>query len=398
VNVESISKTLFELIQTPIYVHDEGQLVLRLNTIKAPENLRMNLARIRAFLIENAKPEHITRIKDDTRLIFTCFIIENRHITIGPFLDREFDAAQLYHINAQFKLIDEQADATQNLFETMRILTPDHIRFIHQTYYAMLGLSPRDALIKTINYKNAFKTDTDTDADVDEAYELEYVKRNYDTEDRFLSIVERGDVEEAKTFDTTEIMKELPKRSHTDMLRNTKTRLTILNTLCNRAAIKGGITIFLGHQISTNYGIMIENMRSAFDSAELERNILVSYSTAVWNYSLSKHSKTVAKAITYIRRTITSRITLDGICDATFVTKEHLARTFKKEMGISVMDYVNLVKIHEAKKMLTHKGYTITDISQNFAFSNSSHFSRIFHRIEGMTPSEYRIIHLTKMG
>jgi len=62
------------------------------------------------------------------------------------------------------------------------------------------------------------------------------------------------------------------------------------------------------------------------------------------------------------------------------------------------MDYVNLVKIHEAKKMLTHKGYTITDISQNFAFSNSSHFSRIFHRIEGMTPSEYRIIHLTKMG
>lgn len=396
-NVESISKTLFELIQTPIYVHDDGQLVLRLNTIKAPEKLRMNLGRIRAFLIENAKPEHITRIKDDTRLIFTCFVIEGKHITMGPFLDREFDAAQLYHMNSQFKLIDEQADATQTLFETMRILTPDHIRFIHHTYYAMLGLDANDALIKTINYKNAFKTDTDTDADVDEAYELEYVKRNYDTEDRFLSIVERGDVEAAQLFDTTEIMKELPKRSHTDMLRNTKTRLTILNTLCNRAAIKGGITIFLGHQISTNYGIMIENMRSAFDSAELERNILVSYSTAVQNYSLSKHSKTVAKAITYIRRNITSRITLDGICDATFVTKEHLARMFKKDMSVSVMDYVNLVKIHEAKKMLTHKGYTITDIAQNFAFSNSSHFSRIFHKIEGMTPSEYRTRHLSKM-
>ncbi|MCF7932912.1 MAG: helix-turn-helix transcriptional regulator, partial [Acholeplasmataceae bacterium] len=94
--------------------------------------------------------------------------------------------------------------------------------------------------------------------------------------------------------------------------------------------------------------------------------------------------------ISHIRRNITSKITLQEIADGLFVTKEHLTRVFKKEMGMTIIGYVNQAKIFEAKKMLKEGGHSILDISHIFGFANSAHFSRVFHEIVGMAPSAYR--------
>jgi two-component system, response regulator YesN len=387
-HIQTISNQVFDLIQTPIHVYQQEVLSMRFNNDKSPERLTMMFSDIRASLVKHIEPEVILSIKDDMNIIFVAFSLRQYVIVIGPFLDREFDADQLYQLNRDLKFIGEEAVMTTNLFRKAHIFSPVQVQFIRTLYHALIGMTTNDVGFKALKYDAPTIREEEIMLGIKEEYE--YVKMNYEVEDRFLSIVERGDVEEALRFNVDTIMKQLPKRSLTDMLRNAKTRLMILNTICNRAAIRGGITIYLGHQISTNYGILIENMKSTFESVGLERKILVSYATAVREFTLKNYSRTVTNVISHIRRNITSKITLQEIADGLFVTKEHLSRVFKKEMGMTIIGYVNQAKVFEAKKMLKEGGHSILDISHIFGFSNSAHFSRVFHEIVGMSPSAYR--------
>jgi AraC-like DNA-binding protein len=387
-HIQALSNHVFDLIQTPIHVYEQGVLSTRLTNDKVPEKLAMRFSDIRTSLVRNMESDAILSIKDEMNIIFVGFALIQHVVVIGPFLDREFDADQLYQLNRDQKFIGEDAVMTENLFRKTKIFSPGQVQFIRTIYHALIGISPTDVSIKALKYDAPELRKEEIIMGIEEEYE--YVRMNYEVEDRFLSIVERGDVGEAERFETDTIMKQLPKRSLTDMLRNAKTRLMILNTICNRAAIKGGITIYLGHQISTNYGILIENMKSTFESVGLEKKILVSYATAVRDYSLRNHSKTVASIISHIRRNITSKITLQEIADDLFITKEHMARVFKKETGMTILDYVNRAKVHEAKKMLIDPGHSVLDISQIFGYSNSAHFSRVFSHVAGMSPSAFR--------
>ena len=57
---------------------------------------------------------------------------------------------------------------------------------------------------------------------------------------------------------------------------------------------------------------------------------------------------------------------------------------------MSVVEYIHVVKIAEAKNMI-HKGaYNYMQISIKLGYSNQHYFSRVFRRVTGMSPSEYR--------
>jgi AraC-like DNA-binding protein len=81
---------------------------------------------------------------------------------------------------------------------------------------------------------------------------------------------------------------------------------------------------------------------------------------------------------------------LDDIANDLFITKEHLSRLFKKEMGITISEYIIKTKILEAKNLLKETDYNILDIAVLLNYANSSHFSISFIKITGLSPSEYR--------
>ena len=71
----------------------------------------------------------------------------------------------------------------------------------------------------------------------------------------------------------------------------------------------------------------------------------------------------------------------------------HLSRIFKKEVGMSMVDYVQKERIEAAKYMLIHTDETLAAISQYLYFSTQSYFIRIFRKYTGMTPGQYRRDH-----
>ena len=84
---------------------------------------------------------------------------------------------------------------------------------------------------------------------------------------------------------------------------------------------------------------------------------------------------------------------LDELAARFFITKSYLCRLFKKEIGLSVVTYVNAKRLQRAAEELRLGGKSIKRIASDCGFHSSGYFSRIFHEELGLSPLEYRKKH-----
>lgn len=97
-----------------------------------------------------------------------------------------------------------------------------------------------------------------------------------------------------------------------------------------------------------------------------------------------------AKIIEIIKRDgIYGNINLDKICHEVNYGKTYICTRFKAMMGYSVMEYVNILKIAEAKKLIREKNHNFMQISAMLNFNNPHYFSKVFKKITGLSPREY---------
>ncbi len=103
-----------------------------------------------------------------------------------------------------------------------------------------------------------------------------------------------------------------------------------------------------------------------------------------------KTSSLVKQTILNINMSYSSPITRDVLAQKLNASADYLSRIFKKEMGMQLWDYVNAYRLSEAKNMLLETGRSIKDISFSTGFSDPAYFTRLFHRMYGLSPSSYR--------
>lgn len=83
-------------------------------------------------------------------------------------------------------------------------------------------------------------------------------------------------------------------------------------------------------------------------------------------------------------------LSLDAIAQEVGVHPVHLARMFRKYYGCSPGEYIRRVRIENACRRMTTTGASLNEIALASGFSDQSHFNRIFKRLKGVTPGEYR--------
>lgn len=111
-----------------------------------------------------------------------------------------------------------------------------------------------------------------------------------------------------------------------------------------------------------------------------------SHSPHVYSYGNEK----LKSIVDYIEENYKDIRSLDETARACYVSKSHMCRMFRRELGISVVDYVNSVKLRHACSMLSDTSMSIVDIAVECGFNSSQYFSRIFKAFSGCTPQQYR--------
>ena len=92
----------------------------------------------------------------------------------------------------------------------------------------------------------------------------------------------------------------------------------------------------------------------------------------------------------YVYENFREKITMQDICAALGRTKSAICPAFKEKYNVTVMDYLTELRIDEAKKMLSETDMTVSEISDEVGFSDTSYFSKVFFKSVGKTPTHYR--------
>lgn len=96
-------------------------------------------------------------------------------------------------------------------------------------------------------------------------------------------------------------------------------------------------------------------------------------------------------AYTIHARYMEQDLSINSLAEAVNLSPGYLGKLFKRSMSISIVDYINNVRVNKAKDLLANTSYTVNEIVEKVGFTNSNYFFPLFKKVCGITPREYRI-------
>jgi len=96
------------------------------------------------------------------------------------------------------------------------------------------------------------------------------------------------------------------------------------------------------------------------------------------------------KVIAFMEERLYGKFNMDELSRELSFGKTYISKYFTRACGYSIIDYFNMMKINEAKKLIRSGKYNFFEISEMLMFSNSHYFSTIFKKHTGMTPTQYK--------
>lgn len=108
------------------------------------------------------------------------------------------------------------------------------------------------------------------------------------------------------------------------------------------------------------------------------------------NYAQHLTSHRFAQVVQYIKRHFTEQITVDKLSELACMSKATFFRLFKREFGLTPVEYIIQERLAEAKRLLRNPVATVADVCFRAGFNNTAYFQTIFKKYEGITPGLYK--------
>lgn len=113
----------------------------------------------------------------------------------------------------------------------------------------------------------------------------------------------------------------------------------------------------------------------------------------IYKYSLMTDrddSFILSKVLQYLKRFYRERISLQDLCALCNCSCSYMSHMFKKQTGKSINQYINELRISEAKILLANTRLSITNVALQTGFSSSNYFANVFREHCCCSPTEYR--------
>lgn len=138
--------------------------------------------------------------------------------------------------------------------------------------------------------------------------------------------------------------------------------------------------------ISINFG------NSVATTLETEAIVKLIFSRFVQLSTLKIETKDerIIRALNYIHLHIDQPISIDELANQAHLSKDHLIRLFKNQIGCTPVKYINQKKIEKAQLLILVGNRSMKTIAYSLGFYNLPYFNRLFKSVTGETPSSYR--------
>lgn len=100
--------------------------------------------------------------------------------------------------------------------------------------------------------------------------------------------------------------------------------------------------------------------------------------------------KSLQEVKEYIDEHFSEKMSLDELAKMGYVSKFYFTRLFKEQFGLSVNSYIIQMRITKAKELLRFSDKSIEEIGSECGMEDANYFARMFKKVEGISPREYR--------
>lgn len=348
-------------------------------------------------------PEVLFHFRDDLGIYYSIFRLQDEveggplTLIIGPYLTKPVSSAYIQKLVQERKISQSLRSDVLEFFNRLP-LSPQFEFWNNSMSFFMKTLCGRNvgSRFVTNDQMELFQTSF-SDYRIPDSYELTWklIEERYVWEQRFMEAVSKGDLEKAAYAHRRFVKFRLAPRVP-DPLRNRKNMLIIFNTLLRKAVQAGGVHPVHIDRISTHFATELENAPSVDSINVLAKTMLREYCTLVKNYSHKSFSPLIRDCVNYIDFHYAEDLSLHVLAEKLAVTEPHLSRTFKRETGFSVVEYLNRTRVKESLFLLQENELSITDVALQCGFSSATYFDRVFRKVYKMSPREYQQSILSK--
>ena len=232
---------------------------------------------------------------------------------------------------------------------------------------------------------------------------LEYINRensfhhhSYDNDMRQFEFLKAGDLRSVKETERIMNSGEVGHLSD-DPVINMRYLNICHVTLCTRFAIEGGMDAEKAYSASDLFIMRYDRAQTLDEQYKLHIETTEFFTKQVAAAKKAGiFSKPVIQCVDYIPYHLHEQITVSELSSMVGLNPSYLSVLFKREVGVSISEYVILKRLEAAKNMLRFSDYSLAEISDILHFSSYSHFARTFRKYEDISPKQYRDRHFRR--
>lgn len=112
------------------------------------------------------------------------------------------------------------------------------------------------------------------------------------------------------------------------------------------------------------------------------------------NTTIADPNNPINYIVEYIRKNLKENINLKNLSDKASMSTTSFYRFFKRELGMSPIEFVISEKIKCAKKLLQNPSIQINEVCYLSGFEDANYFTRLFKKYEGITPKQYQLLYI----
>lgn len=310
---------------------------------------------------------------------------------IGPYITQTLNADDIQHICRIRHIPQEHTGFLYQYFSSVPVLSSAGM---HEAFLFSLGRELYGPGNFSLSY---YEESPDPEAVYRERPPLEYsestraaVEKRYKQENIIMDCVAAGDAQGAEKAAFSGVFESLTQRSKTT-LQSEKDYLLVLNTLCRKAAERAGLHPVYLDMLARKNGIRIEGLPSVAESDKIRKEIISTYCKSVQENNTRGYSDAVQKVINHISLNLSSEdLTLQAIADCFSLNKSYLSTLFKREVGMTLTDYVTKKRIEYAVYLLSTQKISIQSTAYACGINDNAYFTKLFKRETGVTPTQFR--------
>jgi len=337
--------------------------------------------------------EHVYVFRDSIQLEFLAAGVwdgaEHRGtIVVGPCISKAYHPQLLREMSQNERLPLAMQRQLQQGYTTLTMV--DEAKRQAISYILINVFTPGMIQPQRIEIALPSEDGTAVKFNVDLEQDRALIERRYESENRLLHAIARGDPQLLKQ--AMEESKEIswPYRHSDAPVRSMKNLSLTANSLFRKAAESAGVHPLYLDSVSGKFAIQIEQAQSIAELTRLYEEMPQVYCNLVREVSVAALPSLVREAVTFIRFNIDQPLSLNHLADTLGVHPSYLSRTFKKALGMTLTDYINKLRIEEAKYMLDQGNESVAKIALSVGYNDPNYFSKVFTKLEHVTPQDYR--------